>query len=281
MNHLNKIIEITEETVKKSLSSRSIASLEDDFDKFKKRDFEKVISSKVANEETAIIAEIKKASPSKGLIRKDFDPQKIAEEYESNGAVCLSILTDEPFFQGKLEYLEMVRNSCDLPILRKDFMIDPYQIYETKAYGGDCVLLIVAALDKIQLRDFSQLAKELDLDILIEVHSEDELFDALTIDPKLLGINNRDLTTFEVDKNLSIKLAKQMPNDITVISESGIRTREDIFNCKEHGIHSFLIGESLMKENSPGKALKEILSYDSVIPFSNILSIKSSFPRNF
>ena len=260
MNHLNKIIEITEETVKKSLSSRSIASLEDDFDKFKKRDFEKVISSKVANEETAIIAEIKKASPSKGLIRKDFDPQKIAEEYESNGAVCLSILTDEPFFQGKLEYLEMVRNSCDLPILRKDFVIDPYQIYETKAYGGDCVLLIVAALDKIQLRDFSQLAEELDLDILIEVHSEAELFDALTIDPKLLGINNRDLTTFEVDKNLSIKLAKQMPNDITVISESGIRTREDIFNCKKHGIHSFLIGESLMKESSPGKALKEILS---------------------
>lgn len=260
MNHLNKIIEITEETVKKSLSSRSIASLEDDFDKFKKRDFKEAISKKVANEETAVIAEIKKASPSKGLIRKDFDPQKIAEEYELNGAVCLSILTDEPFFQGKLEYLQMVRNSCDLPILRKDFMIDPYQIYETKAYGGDCILLIVAALDKVQLRDFSQLAEELNLDILIEVHSEAELINALTIDPKLLGINNRDLTTFDVDKNLSIKIAKQIPSDITVISESGISKKEDIFSCKEHGIHSFLIGESLMKEKSPGKALKEILS---------------------
>ena len=175
----------------------------------------------------------------------------------------------------------MVRNSCDLPILRKDFMIDPYQIYETKAYGGDCVLLIVAALDKIQLRDFSQLAKELDLDILIEVHSEAELFDALTIDPKLLGINNRDLTTFEVDKNLSIKLAKQMPNDITVISESGIRTREDIFNCKQHGIHSFLIGESLMKENSPGKALKGNSKLRFIDSFFQYPFYKKLLPKKF
>ena len=260
MNQLNKIIEITKETVKKSLSSRPIASLEDDFEKFKKRNFKKAISTMVANEETAIIAEIKKASPSRGLIRKDFDPQKIAEEYELNGAACLSILTDEPFFQGKLEYLETVRTTCDLPILRKDFMIDPYQIYETKAYGGDCVLLIMAALDKVQLSDFFQLADELNLDILIEVHSEAELIDALVMNPKLLGINNRDLTTFDVDKNLSIRLSKQIPSDITVISESGISKREDILSCKEHGIHSFLIGESLMKEQSPGKALKEILS---------------------
>ena len=259
MNQLNKIIETTKETVKKSSSYRSISSLEEDFEKYEKRDFIEAISMKVSKEETAIIAEIKKASPSKGLIRQDFEPKKIAEDYEINGATSLSILTDEPFFQGKLEYLHMVRNVCALPILRKDFMIDPYQIYETKASGGDCILLIVAALDLAQLKDFSQLAGELDLDVLIEVHSEDELNTALSIDPRLLGINNRDLTTFEVDKNLAKKLAKQISKDVIVVSESGINSREDILSSKEEGIHSFLIGESLMREQSPGKALRDIL----------------------
>ena len=260
MNQLNKIIETTKETVKRSISYRQISSLEEDFEKYDKRAFVNAISEKVLKEETAIIAEIKKASPSKGLIREDFDPNKIAEEYETNGATCLSILTDEPFFQGKLEYLDNVRNSCGLPILRKDFMIDPYQIYETKANGGDCILLIVAALDMVQLKDFSQLAKELNLDTLIEVHSEAELSAALSINPSLIGINNRDLTTFEVDKNLSIKLSRKIPKDITVISESGISSKEDISTSKEHGIHSFLIGESLMREPSPGDALKKILT---------------------
>lgn len=260
MNQLDRIIETTKETVSKSYSHRTIASLEEDFAKYNKRGFTDAIKKKVSKEETAIIAEIKKASPSKGLIRKDFDPKKIAEEYQENGATCLSILTDEPFFQGKLEYLDHVRNSSELPILRKDFTIDPYQIYETKAYGGDCILLIVAALDLIQLKDFSQLANELNLDILIEVHSEKELKEALSINPNLIGINNRDLTTFEVDKNLSVKLAKQIPKDILVISESGISSREDILSSKENGIHSFLIGESFMKKESPGEALKIILS---------------------
>ena len=259
MNQLRKIIETTKETVKKSISYRQISSLEEDFEKYCKRAFENSISEKVSKEETAIIAEIKKASPSKGLIREDFDPKKIAEEYEINGATCLSILTDEPFFQGKLEYLATVRNSCELPILRKDFIIDPYQIYETKAYGGDCILLIVAALDIMQLKDFSQLAQELDLDILVEIHSEEELTRALSISPTLVGINNRDLTTFEVDKNLSLKLSKKIPRDITVVSESGINSKEDILSSKEQGIHSFLIGESLMRELSPGEALKKIL----------------------
>ena len=259
MNQLSKIIETTKETVKKSISYRQISSLEEDFEKYSKRAFVSAISEKVFKEETAVIAEIKKASPSKGLIREDFDPKKIAEEYETNGATCLSILTDEPFFQGKLEYLATVRNSCELPILRKDFIIDPYQIYETKAYGGDCILLIVAALDIMQLKDFSQLAQELDLDILVEVHSEKELTGALSISPTLVGINNRDLTTFEVDKNLSLKLSKKIPRDITVVSESGINSKEDILSSKEQGIHSFLIGESLMREPSPGEALKKIL----------------------
>ena len=259
MNQLSKIIETTKETVKKSISYRQISSLEEDFEKYCKRAFVSAISEKVFKEETAIIAEIKKASPSKGLIREDFDPKKIAEEYETNGATCLSILTDEPFFQGKLEYLATVRNSCELPILRKDFIIDPYQIYETKAYGGDCILLIVAALDIMQLKDFSQLAQELDLDILVEIHSEEELTRALSISPTLVGINNRDLTTFEVDKNLSLKLSKKIPRDITVVSESGINSKEDILSSKEQGIHSFLIGESLMREPSPGEALKKIL----------------------
>ena len=259
MNQLDLIIESTKETVKKSISFRSIASLEEDFEKYNKRGFEDAIMSRVSEKETAIIAEIKKASPSKGLIRKDFEPKKIAKEYEEGGATCLSILTDEPFFLGKLEYLDSVRSSCELPILRKDFMIDLYQIYETKAYGGDCILLIVAALDIVQLKDFSQLARELNLDILIEVHSEDELNEALSINSKLIGINNRDLTTFEVDKNLAIKLARQIPKDVIVVSESGISSREDILSSKEQGIHSFLIGESFMREQNPGNALKDIL----------------------
>lgn len=259
MNQLDVIIESTKETVKKSISYRSIASLEEDFEKYNKRGFEDAIMSRVFEKETAIIAEIKKASPSKGLIREDFEPKKIAKEYEEGGATCLSILTDEPFFQGKLEYLDSVRSSCELPILRKDFMIDLYQIYETKAYGGDCILLIVAALDIVQLKDFSQLARELNLDILIEVHSEEELNEALSINSKLIGINNRDLTTFEVDKNLAIKLARQIPKDVIVVSESGISSREDILSSKEQGIHSFLIGESFMRKPNPGKALKDIL----------------------
>ena len=259
MNQLDVIIESTKETVKKSISFRSIASLEEDFEKYNKRGFEDAIMSRVSEKETAIIAEIKKASPSKGLIREDFEPKKIAKEYEEGGATCLSVLTDEPFFQGKLEYLDSVRSSCELPILRKDFMIDLYQIYETKAYGGDCILLIVAALDIIQLKDFSQLARELNLDILIEVHSEDELNEALSINSKLIGINNRDLTTFEVDKNLAIKLARQIPKDVIVVSESGISSREDILSSKEHDIHSFLIGESFMRKPNPGNALKDIL----------------------
>jgi len=259
MNQLDVIIESTKETVKKSISFRSIASLEEDFEKYNKRGFEDAIMSRVSEKETAIIAEIKKASPSKGLIREDFEPKKIAKEYEEGGATCLSILTDEPFFQGKLEYLDSVRSSCKLPILRKDFMIDLYQIYETKAYGGDCILLIVAALDIVQLKDFSQLARELNLDILIEVHSEDELNEALSINSKLIGINNRDLTTFEVDKNLAIKLARQIPKDVIVVSESGISSRGDILSSKEQGIHSFLIGESFMRKPNPGNALKDIL----------------------
>ena len=259
MNQLDVIIESTKETVKKSISFRSIASLEEDFEKYNKRGFEDAIMSRVSEKETAIIAEIKKASPSKGLIREDFEPIKISKEYEEGGATCLSILTDEPFFQGKLEYLDSVRSSCELPILRKDFMIDLYQIYETKAYGGDCILLIVAALDIVQLKDFSQLARELNLDILIEVHSEDELNEALSINSKLIGINNRDLTTFEVDKNLAIKLARQIPKDVIVVSESGISSREDILSSKEQGIHSFLIGESFMRKPNPGNALKDIL----------------------
>ncbi len=260
MNQLDKIIEITKETLKKSMSYRPISSLEDDFEKYQKRGFIEAISKKVSKEETAIIAEIKKASPSKGIIRKDLEPKEIAKDYEANGATSLSVLTDEPFFQGKLEYLDMARNNCTLPILRKDFMIDPYQIYETKASGGDCILLIVAALDLMQLKDFSQLAEELNLDVLIEVHSDEELNKALSIDPKLIGINNRDLTTFEVDKNLAVNLAKEICKDVIVVSESGISSREDILFSKEQGIHSFLIGESFMKEPSPGRALKEILA---------------------
>ena len=260
MNQLGKIIETTKETLKKSSSYRPITSLEEDFEKYQKRGFIEAISKKVSSEETAIIAEIKKASPSKGLIREDFEPKKIAKDYEANGATSLSVLTDEPFFQGKLEYLDMVRNSCSLPILRKDFMIDPYQIYETKASGGDCILLIVAALDLAQLKDFSQLAKELNLDVLIEVHSDEELNKALTIDPKLVGINNRDLNTFVTDIETTVNLLPSVPKNKTVISESGFSEKSDLEKLAKLGVSSFLVGESLMRQEDLEKATKLLMN---------------------
>lgn len=257
MNILQSIVANTKVKLihkKEELSLKQIKSSLEDLDLPRGR-----FKDNISNKDEAIIAEIKKASPSAGVIVEEFDPVKKAIEYEAFGASALSILTEEDFFMGSNEYLKIVKRNTALPILRKDFMIDPYQIYETKASGGDCILLIVAALDLVQLKDFSQLAEELNLDVLIEVHSEDELNTALSIDPRLVGINNRDLTTFEVDKNLAKKLAKQISKDVIVVSESGINSREDILSSKEEGIHSFLIGESLMREQSPGKALRDIL----------------------
>lgn len=207
----------------------------------------------------AIIAEIKRASPSKGLIRRDFDVAAIAKTYASHGAACLSVLTDTHFFQGNADYLALAKAQCDLPALRKDFIIDPYQIYESRALGADCILLIAAMLDDQQLLDYCHLAQELNMAVLVESHTHDELERALKLPTPLIGINNRSLHTFVTDIQCSIKLSKFIPNDRIIITESGIHERCDIELMQSHGIHTFLIGESLMRTDDIGMKLDQLL----------------------
>lgn len=203
----------------------------------------------------AIIAEIKKASPSKGIIRTDFNVAEIAKIYAQHGARCLSVLTDEQFFQGHPDYLALAKKECQLPALRKDFIIDDYQIYESRALGADCILLIVAMLDDSQLHDFCQLAQELSMAVLVESHTEEELHRALKLPTPLVGINNRSLHTFHTDIQLTVKLKELIPEEKLIITESGIQTREDILFMQEHGVNTFLIGEHLMKAPNIGGAL--------------------------
>lgn len=219
------------------------------------RDFIGALNSK----KPAIIAEIKKASPSKGIIRADFDVASIAKTYEQHGACCLSVLTDEQFFQGAPEYLAIAKQHASLPALRKDFIIDRYQIHESRALGADCILLIVALLDDQQLLDFCQQAQELSMAVLVESHTREELQRALRLPTPLMGINNRSLHSFVTDLNTSIDLAKDLPSDKMVISESGINTQADIARMLGHGIYHFLIGESLMRSEDPGAALRVLI----------------------
>lgn len=206
-----------------------------------------------------IIAEIKKASPSKGLIRADFDVADIARTYAAHGARCLSVLTDVHFFQGHPDYLALAKSHCSLPVLRKDFILDPYQIQESLALGADCILLIIALLDDVQLSDFCQQAQELGMAVLVESHTREELDRALTLPTPLMGINNRSLHTFQTDIQLSIELKKYIPNDKIIVTESGINTLADIHLMQQHGINTFLIGESLMRARDIGMALDELL----------------------
>ncbi|MDW7644198.1 MAG: indole-3-glycerol phosphate synthase TrpC [Desulfuromonadales bacterium] len=208
---------------------------------------------------TAIIAEIKKASPSKGIIRTDFDPLEIAEVYQDHGATCLSVLTESTFFQGHLHYLGLVREQVSLPLLRKDFIFDPYQIYEARAYGADAILLIAAMLDVPQLQEFSALAAELQLDVLLEVHDEAELERALQTDCRLIGINNRSLHTFVTDLATTERLRPLVPTGRLVVSESGINSRGDVERLLRAGAGAFLVGESLMREADMGGKLEELL----------------------
>jgi indole-3-glycerol phosphate synthase len=208
---------------------------------------------------TPVIAEVKKGSPSKGVIRPDFDPVAIAEVYEANGAACLSVLTDERFFLGRLEYLAEIRKHVRLPLLRKDFICDPYQIYEARAAGADAVLLIAAMLDLVQLRDFTALARELSLDVLLEVHDEQELETALQVNCELVGINNRDLHTFITDLATTERLAKRVPGNRLIVAESGIHSRSDVLRLQRAGARAFLVGESLMREADIGAKLRELL----------------------
>ena len=208
---------------------------------------------------TALIAEVKKASPSRGLIRADFDPVKIAQAYEKAGACCLSVLTDIPYFQGHDSYIKLVKDNCSLPVLRKDFMIDPYQIYEAKYLGADCILLIMAALEDAQAEDLYHTAKEIGLDVLTEIHDGEELERAINIDAEMIGINNRNLKTMEVTLNTSVALAGNMPAHVTRISESGIHSHDHIKMLTDCGFKGFLVGESLMRQDDLELAVKTLL----------------------
>lgn len=223
------------------------------------RGFANALREKIDAGKAAVIAEIKKASPSKGIIRENFNPPDIARSYAANGAACLSILTDVQFFQGSNDYLRQARAACPLPVLRKDFIIDPYQIIHARALGADCILLIVSALSKEQLREFEKLAFELGMDVLVEVHDRDELEMALELKTPLVGINNRNLRTFETSLQNTLDLLPLIPENRTVITESGIHSHEDIQKMKDHHVYGFLIGEAFMREPDPGLALADFI----------------------
>lgn len=208
----------------------------------------------------AVIAEIKKASPSKGVMRENFRPAEIAVSYEKGGASCLSVLTDIDFFQGSDAYLQQARQACSLPVLRKDFMIDPYQVYEARAIGADCILLIVAALSDTQLNELASLTMQLNMDVLVEVHDAEELARALSLELPLIGINNRNLRSFETSLDTTLSLLAQIPDDRIVVTESGIHTPADVARMRAHNVNAFLVGEAFMKAEEPGEKLRELFA---------------------
>lgn len=222
------------------------------------RGFADALNAMIAQGDPAVIAEVKKASPSKGVIRPDFRPADIAVSYEFGGAACLSVLTDVDFFQGADDYLRQARDACTLPVLRKDFTVDPYQVYEARALGADCILLIVAALDDGQLVDLSGLAMQLGMDVLVEVHDIDELERALQVPVPLVGINNRNLRTFEVSLDTTLAMKDAVPKDRLLVTESGIVVPEDVATMRDAGVNAFLVGETFMRAEEPGEALRQL-----------------------
>ncbi len=224
------------------------------------RDFVGAIRAKISDRHAAIIAEIKKASPSKGIIRADFRPADIAARYAAAGAACLSVLTDREYFQGAPEYLKAARDACDLPVLRKDFMIDPYQVYEARAMGADCILLIVAALQAAPLQELAEIAANLGMAVLVEVHDADELNAALSLKTPLIGINNRSLRSFETRLETTLELLKSVPADRIVVTESGILTPADVSVMRNAGVEAFLVGEAFMRADDPGAELARLFA---------------------
>ncbi|NDC61781.1 MAG: indole-3-glycerol phosphate synthase TrpC [Betaproteobacteria bacterium] len=229
------------------------------------RGFENALRAKIDAGQAAVIAEVKKASPSKGLLREDFMPAEIAQSFawgDGNfSAACLSVLTDQPYFQGSTDYLKQARASCDLPVLRKDFMVDIYQIYESRAMGADCVLLIAACLDDAQMAEFEAVANSLDMAVLVEVHDQAELERSLKLQTHLIGVNNRNLRTFEVSLDTTLSLMADLPPERLLITESGIATRADVLRMREAGVHAFLVGEAFMRAAEPGQALAELFAH--------------------
>jgi indole-3-glycerol phosphate synthase len=224
------------------------------------RGFENSLRQSIAAGKAGVIAEVKKASPSKGVLREDFRPAEIASSYAKHGAACLSVLTDERFFQGAPDYLKQARAACSIPVLRKDFIIDPYQVYQARAWGADCILLIVAALDHGLMRELEACAHEIGMDVLVEVHDADELEAALKLDTALLGINNRNLRTFETTLDTTIQLLPRIPENKLVITESAIRTRDDVQRMRDHAVHAFLVGEAFMRAQDPGVELAHLFN---------------------
>jgi indole-3-glycerol phosphate synthase len=222
------------------------------------RGFADALRAKITVNAPAVIAEIKRASPSQGVIRDVYWPSEIAISYEKGGAACLSVLTDADFFQGTDEHLRQAREACLLPALRKDFTIDAYQVYEARSFGADCVLLIVAALEDAQLKDYCDLARELGMDVLVEAHDSAEIERALKTSAPLIGINNRDLRTFKTSIDTTLALREKVPSDRILVTESGIRTRDDVKRLRDAGVHAFLVGEAFMRADDPGAALEKL-----------------------
>lgn len=262
---LKKICDVKVQEVAAAQQAISLAEVRRDAEsRISTRDFVGAIRAKIEQGQAGVIAEVKKASPSKGVIRADFDPVDIAQSYMvGNGklsAACLSVLTDRQFFQGQPDYLKQARASTLLPVLRKDFMVDPYQIYESRVMGADCVLLIAACLDDAQMAEMEQIARSLDMAVLVEVHDGQELERALKLKTPLVGINNRDLRTFEVNIQTSITLKKEVPADRLLVTESGILTKEDVQTMRDAGIDAFLVGEAFMRAPEPGEALAKLFA---------------------
>jgi len=257
---LDQILNYKKQFVAERKSSKPLAVLEQQAGDTKPcLGFYQSIRKKIDSGYPAVVAEIKKASPSKGIIREDFDPVNIAMRYEKAGATCLSVLTDEKFFQGSDHYLQQIKTKTAIPVLRKDFIIDPYQVYESKVLGADCILLIASALSDSQLQELSTIATGLGLDILVEVHNREELERAMMLRTPLIGINNRNLHTFVTSLETTIGLLPDVFPDRTIITESGINHRDDIALMRGHNVHAFLIGETLMKAPDPGEMLRSLI----------------------
>jgi indole-3-glycerol phosphate synthase len=258
---LEKIVARKHEEVEQRKANVSIEQLKNTIQTVTPpRGFVRAIEAKLAKDQSAVIAEIKKASPSKGVLREHFMPSEIAKSYEQGGAACLSVLTDVDFFQGSDAYLQQARDACHLPVLRKDFIIDSYQIIEARSIGADCILLIAACLNDEQLKSFSDQATLLGLDVLVEVHNADELARGLKLNTKLIGINNRNLHTFEVSLSTTLNLLNTIPSDRIVVTESGILNRHDVELMRAHNVNSFLVGETFMRSEEPGAQLKVLFS---------------------
>lgn len=256
---LEKILAVKRDEVAAAKRRQSLAGLRAEAQAADKpRDFLGALRSRISADMPAVIAEIKKASPSKGVLRADFDPVTIARSYARHGAACLSVLTDAKFFQGKQEYLGQARGASGLPTLRKDFMLEPYQIYEARAWAADCVLLIVAALDDAVMVDLEQVAMDLGMAVLVEIHGREELDRALRLNTPLLGINNRNLRTFETRVETTLDLLKDVPPDRLVVTESGILSAADVGRMRQAGVNAFLVGEAFMRAPDPGAQLATI-----------------------